>query len=78
MLKRFTIVAMNTLLALFTCANAIGATISTHKAHSKAHRITETATAQKKMTRLRTSSRTVARRNRSTHVVASTHRGHRY
>src|ERR1017187_2715448 len=69
---------MNTLLALFTCANATGATISTHKAHSKTHRITETATAQKKMTRMRNSSRTVASRNRSTHVVASTHRRHRY
>src|SRR5450759_1631556 len=78
MLKRFAIIAMNTLLALFTCANAPAATISTHKAHSKTHRITETATAQKKMTRMRTSSRTVARRNRSTHVVASTHRRHRY
>jgi penicillin-binding protein 2 len=78
MLKRFAIIAMNTSLALFTCANATGATISTHKAHSKTHRITETATAQKKMTRLRTSSRTVARRNRSTHVVASTQRRHRY
>jgi len=81
MLKRSVIVVMNTLLALFTCANAPAATISTHKAHSKTHRITETATAQKKMARLRTSSKTVARRNRSTHVVASTHvvsKKHRY
>jgi cell division protein FtsI/penicillin-binding protein 2 len=74
MLKRFTIVVMNTLLALFTCANAIGATISTHKAHSKTHHITEATAAQKKMTRMRTSSKTVARRNRSTHVS----RRHRY
>src|ERR1017187_3347086 len=64
MLKRFAIVVMNTLLALFTCANATGATISTHKAHSKTHRITEPATAQKKMTRMRNSSRPVASRNR--------------
>ncbi len=79
MLKRFAIVAMNTLLALFTCANAPAATISTHKAHSKTHRITEARTAQKKMARLRNRSRTMARRNRSTHVVASTHkRRHRY
>ena len=76
MLKRFAIVVMNTLLALFTCANATGATISTHKAHSKTHHITETATAQKKMARLRTSSKTVASRNRSTSCGVS--KKHRY
>jgi penicillin-binding protein 2 len=74
MLKRFAIFGINILLALFSCANATGATISTHKAHSKTHKITESATAQKKMTRLRTSSRTVASRNRSTHVVSRRHR----
>jgi penicillin-binding protein 2 len=77
MLKRFAIVVMNTLLALLTCANVPAATISTHKAHRKTHRITEARTAQKKMARLRSSSRRVARRNRATHVVASTHRRRR-
>src|ERR1035437_8313649 len=81
MLKRSAIVVMNTLLALFSCANAPAATISTHKTHTKAHKITETTAAQKKMARMRTSSKTVASRNRSTHVVASTHvisKKHRY
>ncbi|MGB7554254.1 MAG: penicillin-binding transpeptidase domain-containing protein [Candidatus Korobacteraceae bacterium] len=73
MLKRSAIVVMNTLLALFVCAKAPAATIATHKAHSKTHHITETTSAQKKMARMRSSSKTVATRNRSTHVVASTH-----
>ena len=82
MLKRFAIVVMNTLLALFVCANAPAATISSHKTHTKTHHITETPAAQKKMARMRTSSKTVASRNRSTHVVSSTHvvvsKKHRY
>jgi membrane carboxypeptidase/penicillin-binding protein len=81
MLKRFAIVAMNTLLALFACANAPAATISTHKTHTRTHKITETTAAQKKMARMRNSSKTVASRNRSTHAVASSHVGsrkHRY
>ena len=73
MLKRSAIVVMNTLLALFVCAKAPAATIATHKAHSKTHHITETTSAQKKMARMRSSSKTVATRNRSTHVVASVH-----
>ena len=73
MLKRSAIVVMNTLLALFVCAKAPAATIATHKAHSKTHHITETTSAQKKMARMRSSSKTVASRNRSTHVVASVH-----
>ncbi len=45
-------------------------TVSTHKSHSKSsHHITESTTAQKKMTRMRHSSATVARRNRSTHAM---------
>src|ERR1019366_3787650 len=82
MLKRSAIIVMNTLLALFSCANAPAATISTHKTHTKAHKITETPAAQKKMARMPTSRKTVASRNRSTHVVASTHvvvsKKHRY
>src|ERR1039458_7517956 len=49
MLKRFAIVVMNTLLALFVCANAPAATISSHKTHTKTHHIIETPAAQKKM-----------------------------
>ena len=73
MLKRSAIVVMNTLLALFTCANAPAATIATHKTHTKTHHITESTAAQKKMARMRSSSKTVASRNRSTHTVASVH-----
>src|ERR1039457_7221160 len=75
MLKRSAIVVMNTLWALFVCANAPAATISSHKTHTKTHHITETPTAQKQMARMRTSSKTVASRNRSAHVVS---KGHRY
>src|ERR1700757_1811226 len=59
---------------------ASAATISTHTTSSthkrKSHHVTESASAQKTMTRMRHSSATVARRNRSTHVVAS--KKHRY
>ncbi len=82
MLKRSVIVVINTLLVLFSCANAPAATISTtHKTHTKTHKITETTTAQKKMARMRSSSKTVASRNRSTHAVASVRvvsKKHRY
>jgi penicillin-binding protein 2 len=79
--KRSAIVVMNTWLALVACANAPAATIATHKTHTKTHHITESTAAQKKMARMRNSSKTVARRNRSTHAVASVHgvsRKHRY
>src|SRR5580704_14008095 len=80
MLNRSPFAALVSLLALLTCSSAWSATIATHsttstrRAHSKSssRHITETASAQKKMTRMRHSSATVARRNRSTHVVAST------
>ena len=75
-------------LALFTSLGAVAATISTHskdsssthKSKSKSsHHITESTTAQKKMSRMRHSSATVAKRNRSTHTVARTRsRHHRY
>jgi penicillin-binding protein 2 len=66
---------------LFACANAPAATITTHsttthKTRKSTHHITESASTQKKMTRMRHSSATVASRNRSTHVVAS--RPHHY
>jgi beta-lactamase class D len=68
-------------LALFTTLGAMAATISTtthtsttHKSKSKSsHHITESATAQKKMSRMRHSSATVAQRNRATHTVAHKH-----
>src|SRR6202161_4399758 len=67
--------------ALFACANAPAATITTHsttthKTHKSTHHITESASTQKKMTRMRHSSATVASRNRSTHFVAP--RPHHY
>ena len=71
-------VALIFCLALFTSLGAVAATISTthattssHKSHSKSSKhITESTTAQKKMSRMRHSSATVAQRNRSTHTVA--------
>jgi penicillin-binding protein 2 len=68
------------ILALFTSLGAVAATISTHtsttshKSKTKSsHKITESASAQKKMTRMRHSSATVAQRNRATHTVAKKH-----
>ncbi len=48
-------------------------TASTHKSHKSSHHVTESASAQKTMARMRHSSATVARRNRSTHVVSRRH-----
>lgn len=78
MLKRSSIFALDFLLVLLTCLSASAATISstTHKAHAKSRHITETTTAQKKMTRLKHSSRSVAHRNRSAVRVSSKHRYH--
>jgi len=71
-------------LAIFSSLGGLAATISTtthssstHKSKSKSsHKITEPAAAQKKMSRMRHSSVTVASRNRSTHTVAT--RKHHY
>ena len=78
MLKRSPFTVLISSLALCACSSAWAATIASHptatahKSHSRSsHHITETATAQKKMARMRHSSATVARRNRSTHVVAA-------
>ena len=68
MSKRFAIVMVSSLLALlpsFTDA----ATIATHKTHSKTHKITETSTAQKKMTRMRHTSKSAATLNRASYRV---------
>src|SRR5580704_16204790 len=82
MFKRFSFVQVFCL-ALFTSLGAFAATVSTHtattshKSHSKSsHKITESASAQKKMSRMRHSSAAVAARNRSTHTVTA--RKHHY
>src|SRR5208283_3476991 len=75
MLKRSAITALVSLLGLSPGFNASAATISSssHKAHSKSHKITETTATQKKMARLQHSSVTAAKRNSSTHVVSKKH-----
>src|SRR5271167_4169195 len=72
MLKRSAIAVMINLLVL-SCLGASAATIATHKTHTKSHKITESATAQKQMATMRHSSKTVAARNRSSHVVSAKH-----
>ena len=71
-------VAAIVLSVLFVSVNGSAATITTHPAtsthkHKSSHHITESASAQKTMTRMRHSSATVARRNRSTHLVSTKH-----
>ncbi len=76
-------VATAVLSVAFACVNCSAATISTHtttthKSHKSSHHITESASTQKTMTHMRHSSATVAKRNRSTHVVAGTRKHHYY
>jgi cell division protein FtsI/penicillin-binding protein 2 len=54
---------------------ASAATIATHHPHAKAHspQLTESAKVQKHIARLQHSSKTAARRNRSSHLVAGRH-----
>jgi membrane carboxypeptidase/penicillin-binding protein len=54
------------------------ATTTTHRTHTKPHKVTENASTQKKMARLKHSSKTVATRNRSTHVATPYGRHRRY
>jgi len=81
-MRRCSSITAAVLSVLFLCFDCPAATISTHttasthKAHSKSRHVTESASAQRKMARLRHSSATVARRNRSSHVVVS--RRHHY
>jgi len=77
MLKRSAIATLVTTLALFPVFGASAATVATHKTHAKSHKITETTTAQKQMATMRHSSKTVAARNRSSHLV-STKQHHYY
>src|SRR5271165_2677963 len=73
MLKRSAIATLVTTLALFPVFGASAATVATHKTHAKSHKITESATAQKQMASMRHSSKTVAARNRSSHLVYTKH-----
>jgi penicillin-binding protein 2 len=65
MLKRSVLTVLLSLMALFLCLGASAATIATHKTHPKPRKITETTTAQKKMARLKHSTKTAASRNSS-------------
>ncbi len=58
-------------------AATIAAHHTTHSSH-KTPKVSESASAQKKMAKSRHSSKTAAARNRSTHVVASTSKHHKY
>jgi len=73
LLKRSAIAVLINMLALFPCLGASAATIASHKTHTKSHKITETTTAQKKMARLRHSSKTAASRNASAYQVSQRH-----
>jgi len=74
LLKRSAIAILINVLGLFPGLGASAATIASHKPHSKSHKITETTTAQKKMVRMRHSSKTVASRNASAYQLYPRHR----
>jgi len=58
------------LISMLSGVFALGATIAPpKKAHSRSHHVTESPAAQKKMARMKHSSRTSASNNRSTHVA---------
>ena len=73
MIKRSAAVVLGFLIALMPFSAPAASISSTHKTHSKSRKITETASTQKKMSRMRHTSRTVASRNRSTHGYSSRH-----
>jgi len=79
MLKRCPLAAIF-LIALFACFGASAATIATHSAtthkHKSSHHVTESASTQHKMARMRHSSATAASLNRASHVVV--YRKHHY
>lgn len=54
------------------------ATTTPHRTHTKPHKVTENPGTQKKMARLKHTSKTVATRNRSTHVATPYSRHRRY
>ncbi len=78
MIKRSAIAVLGLLLALLPCSVHAASISSTHKTHPKSRKISESASAQHKMSRMRHSSRTVASRNRSTHRVAASTRSTHY
>lgn len=63
------VITLLLLLPVAATAATISAHHSTSKAHSKSPKISESAAAQKKMARMRHSSKTAASLNRSSHVV---------
>jgi penicillin-binding protein 2 len=67
MFKRSAITLLMSTLALFPCLGAFAATIAVHKTHAKSHKITETGTTQKKMARMKHSSKVAASRNSSSY-----------
>ena len=71
MLKRTAKTLLIHMLVLFPCLGASAATIATHKTHTKPHKITETTTAQKKMARLKHSSKTSASRNNAVYQASA-------
>jgi len=81
MLRRSAITVLVNLLAFSSCLSAFAATIATtqtHKTHTKSRKITETTTAQKKMSRLQHSSRSAASRNSSVTRVSVSQTGSSY
>jgi membrane carboxypeptidase/penicillin-binding protein len=83
MLKRSPVTAVIASV-LFACLAASAATIATHsssttrKTRKSSKHVTESTAAQKKMSRMRHSSATTARLNRSSHVVVYRKRHHYY
>lgn len=83
MLKRSFLTPLLTFIALQFSFGAFAATIATaHHKPTKTRKVTESAATQKKMARLKHSSKTVAANNRSSHIVVaskkSTYRRHKY
>jgi len=73
-------VVLSVILLCFDCVAATitahPPTVSQHKTRKSSRHVTESSSAQKHMNRMRHSSASVARRNRSTHTVS--HKRHRY
>ena len=73
-MKVVLIAVLGAVLALLPAQSISAATIAPHKSHPKSRSVVESTNAQKRMARLQHSSRTVARRNSSTHHVSKRHR----
>jgi len=71
MFKRSAIAVLSSLLMLLPSLDASAATIATHKPHSKSsHKITESPGAQKKMASTQHSTKSAAKRNKSSYRVS--------